>query len=81
MTTKERLHKLVDELPDHELEPVVEFIISRGANGTDAAVDEWGDLNTQLDGAANDLMARLDKEEIAEFGETISQAWGYKSTQ
>jgi hypothetical protein len=78
MTTKERLHKLVDELSEDELEPVVEFIVSRAANGTNAAVDEWGDLDTQLDRAADDLMQRLDDEEIAEFGETIAQAWGYE---
>jgi hypothetical protein len=30
MTTREKAHKLLDELPDSEIEPVVEFIASRG---------------------------------------------------
>jgi hypothetical protein len=30
MTTREKAHKLLDELPEDELEPVVEFIASRG---------------------------------------------------
>lgn len=79
MTTREKAHQLLDELPESEIEPVVEFIASREANGTDDTLDEWGDLDIQLDGAASDLMQRLDEEEIAEFGETISQAWGYES--
>jgi hypothetical protein len=30
MTTREKAHKLLDELPESEIEPVVEFIASRG---------------------------------------------------
>lgn len=30
MTTREKAHRLLDELPDSELEPVLEFIASRG---------------------------------------------------
>jgi hypothetical protein len=30
MTTREKVHRLLDELPDSELEPVLEFIASRG---------------------------------------------------
>ena len=29
MTTREKAHKLLDELPESEIEPVVEFIASR----------------------------------------------------
>lgn len=29
MTTREKAHKLLDELPDSEIEPVVEFLASR----------------------------------------------------
>ncbi len=36
MTTREKAQKLLDELPEDELEPVVEFIVSRGENGTEA---------------------------------------------
>jgi hypothetical protein len=85
MTTREKAQKLLDELPESELEPVVEFIASRGTGDSDRkaepsdVLDDWGSLNAQTDAAAGDLMARLDEEEIAEFGETISQAWGYES--
>jgi hypothetical protein len=30
MTTREKAHALLDQLPDSEIEPVVEFIVSRG---------------------------------------------------
>ena len=43
--------------------------------------NDWGNLDAQTDAAAGDLMARLDEEEIAEFGETIAQAWGYESAK
>jgi hypothetical protein len=75
MTTREKVHKLIDELPESELEPLAEILASRHANGT---VDAWGDLDSMLDAAAGDLMKRLDEEEIAEFGETIADAWGYE---
>jgi hypothetical protein len=32
MTTREKAHQLLDELPESELEPVVEFIASRGGD-------------------------------------------------
>jgi hypothetical protein len=79
VTTREKIHQLVDALPEADLDPVAEILVSRETNGTVDTTDEWGELGTQLDGAAGDLMTRLDKEEIAEFGETISQAWGYES--
>lgn len=74
------------DLPESEIERVAEFIASRGTSSTvsettqpDDIVDDWGNLDAQTDAAAGDLMARLDEEEIAEFGETISQAWGYEA--
>jgi hypothetical protein len=69
MTTREKVHKLVDELPDSELEPLAEILASRGKDGT---VDDWSDLDAMLDAAAGDLMADLDKEEVAASGETSS---------
>ena len=81
MTTREKLIRDVLDLPEAEIEPVAEFIASRGTSGTVSEatqpsdnVDDWGNLDAQADAAAGDLMARLDEEEIAEFGETISQA-------
>ncbi len=32
MTTREKVHKLLDELPESEVEPVLEFIVSRHAD-------------------------------------------------
>jgi predicted transcriptional regulator len=37
MTMREKAHKLLDELPESEIEPVVEFIVSRGENPVIAA--------------------------------------------
>jgi predicted transcriptional regulator len=37
MTTREKAHKLLDELPESEIEPVVEFIVSRGDDPVTAA--------------------------------------------
>lgn len=34
MTTREKAQKLLDELPEDELEPVVEILASRSENGT-----------------------------------------------
>jgi hypothetical protein len=33
MTTKERLHKLVDELSEEEADATLEFVASRGGHG------------------------------------------------
>jgi hypothetical protein len=37
VTTREKAHKLLDELPESEIEPVVEFIVSRGEDPVIAA--------------------------------------------
>ncbi|MGH2854654.1 MAG: hypothetical protein ACRDLF_10765 [Solirubrobacteraceae bacterium] len=37
MTTREQVRKLLDELPESELEPVLEFIASRGEDPVVAA--------------------------------------------
>lgn len=88
MTTKERLHELVDELTEAEADETLQLVVARrqGRNGTDIepaqpgdVIDEWGNLSAMTRHAAGDLMRRLDEEEIAEFGETISEAWGYES--
>lgn len=39
MTTREKAHQLLDKLPDSELEPVLEFIASRG----DDSFSRWLD--------------------------------------
>lgn len=37
MTTRERAHRLLDELPDSEVEPVLDFIVSHRKDESKAA--------------------------------------------
>ncbi len=60
MTTKERLHKLVDDLSEREAAATLEYAISRREN-TD--LEEWGDLDTQMDTAMRGSLRELDEEE------------------
>lgn len=52
MTTRKKAQKLLDELPESELEPIVEILASRGTNGADPD-------------AADSSVAELDEPEIA----------------
>jgi hypothetical protein len=72
MTTRERLHKLVDELSEAEADKAYAYIASR-REGTNA--DEWGDLDAFGKTLTGDAFRRLDEEERATFGETIGEAW------
>ncbi len=67
MTTREKAHKLLDELPESEIEPVLDFIASRGAGVTESVpiTDEWGDLDAWSDAASGDALRMLDAEEAA----------------
>lgn len=60
MTTREQAHKVLDELPESELAPVLEFIASRREGDI---VDEWGNLGAMLDDAADGMLAEMDAEE------------------
>jgi hypothetical protein len=44
VTTREKIHKLVDELPESQLEPVAEILASRRENGTGAEAARPGDI-------------------------------------
>jgi hypothetical protein len=57
MTTREKAHQLLDELPDAEVEPVLDFIVSR--RGKDQ------DLEALLDEEGDELLAGLDTRERA----------------
>jgi hypothetical protein len=59
MTTREKAHKLLDELPESEIEPVLDFIASRNTS----EVDEWGDLSKLHEVAFGETMRRLATEE------------------
>jgi hypothetical protein len=61
MATREQIHKLVDELPESQLEPVADFIATRGR--PDDVVDEWGNVSAMLRGSTSRLMQRLDEQE------------------
>jgi hypothetical protein len=72
MATREQVHKLVDELPETDLDPVAEILTSRRERGTldDAArpgdiVDEWGNLSAMRRASTVRRMRRLDEEEAA----------------
>lgn len=62
MTTKERLHKLVDELTEQEAAAALEYAVSRRER---VNADEWGDLDAWSDAASSDTMRMLDDEEAA----------------
>ena len=115
MTTREKVHKLVDALPESELEPVAEILASRGPNGTAEEtstliphegaqegtlpaggpslrkdrqagkpgdiIDEWGNLSAMTRASAGGMLQRMDEEELAEFGETIADAWGKREPE
>jgi hypothetical protein len=55
MTTREKAQKLLAELPEDELEPIVEILASRGASGADPH--------------AEDPVTELDEPEIASLPE------------
>jgi hypothetical protein len=58
--TREIAKRLLDELPDSEIEPVVEFIVSRREG---EGVDEWGDLDRFSARASLGVLRHLDEEE------------------
>lgn len=60
VTTREIAKRLIDELPESEVEPVVEFIASRREGGN---VDEWGDLDRFSARASLGVLRHLDEEE------------------
>jgi hypothetical protein len=62
VTTREKIHKLVDELPEADLDPVAEILASRSES---SAMDEWGDLDAWSAAASKDTMLMLDEEEAA----------------
>ncbi len=83
MTVKERLHLLVDELSEAEADDALRYVASRreGGEGDPEAVrpgdivDEWGNLSALRRASSAAKLGRLDREEIAEFGETIGDAF------
>ena len=81
MTTKERLHNLVDELSESEADATLDFIALRreSQNRPGDTIDEWGNLSATTRMATARVMHDLAEEERAKFGETIAEAWGYEN--
>ncbi len=83
VTTKERLHQLVDELSEAEADDALRYVASqREAGEADPEavrpgdiVDEWGNLSAMRRADSARKLARLDEQEIAEHGETIAEAF------
>lgn len=55
VTTREKAHALLDQLPESEIEPVVEFIVARSEGDSD--------LEALLDEEADDLLGELEARE------------------
>lgn len=83
MTVKERLHQLVDELSEAEADDALRYVASQheGGEGDPEAmrpgdiVDEWGNLSALRRASSAGKLGRMDREEIAEHGETIGDAF------
>jgi predicted Zn-ribbon and HTH transcriptional regulator len=77
MTTREKVHKLLDELPESQLEPVAEILASRRENEDKPGdiIDDWGNLSAMTRASSRRMLKRLDEEEMAEHGETIADAF------
>jgi hypothetical protein len=74
MTTRKRLHKLIEELPDtpetDQRLAAAEHVLEGNSAVKEPTkpgdiVDEWGNLSAMTRSAAGDLMHRLAEEEAA----------------
>ena len=77
MTAKDRLHKLVDELSEDEVDDTLRYVASRHAREDKPGdiIDDWGNLSAMTRASTSEAMRRLDEEEIAEHGETIADTF------
>jgi len=69
MTTKERLHKLVDELSEQEAAETLQLVVARRQGEEPAqpgdVVDDWGNLSAMKRAATGDMLKRMDEAEEA----------------
>jgi hypothetical protein len=82
MTTREKIEAVLNNMPESELEPVLEILVSRQGSEYDPEaarpgdiIDEWGNLSALRRASSVRKLDRLDEEEIAEHGETIGDAF------
>jgi hypothetical protein len=84
MTTREQLHRLVDELSEAEAANTLKYAASRHAREDSRPgdiIDEWGNLSAMRRASTARTMRRLDEEEREAFGETLADAWARESPQ
>jgi len=60
MTAKEKLLRIVADLPETEVGPTLEFVASRREEGD---VEDWGNLDAQMEAAMRESLRELDDEE------------------
>jgi hypothetical protein len=70
MTIREKVHKLVDELPEAQLGRLIEFLESQDQPGD--VVDEWGNLSKLHRISSRETMQRLAEEERAATMEELA---------
>jgi hypothetical protein len=82
MTTREKIDAVLNNMPESELEPVFEILISRSGAEYDPEaakpgdiIDEWGNLSALRRASSPRKLSQLDEAEIAEFGETIGETF------
>jgi hypothetical protein len=82
VTTREQIEAVLNNMPESELEPVLEILASRQGKEYDPEaarpgdiVDEWGNLSALRRASSVRKLSHLDEAEIAEHGETISDAF------
>ncbi len=71
MTTRERAHKLIDELPESELEPVVELIVARSEDPMIAWLDSRPEEDEEIS-AEEEAAVQEAREELAAGAPTVS---------
>jgi hypothetical protein len=82
MTTREQIDAVLNNMPESELEPVLEILVSRQGSEYDPEaarpgdiIDEWGNLSALRRASSPRKLSHLDEAEIAEFGETIGDSF------
>ena len=70
MTTREKAHKLLDELSDSEIEPVVEFIVSQREDPVAAAFRDAPEEDEEI--TAEEEAAAAGGRADIEAGRTVS---------
>jgi len=81
MTAKELLLQEVPQWTEHDAEVARRAVKREHEDKPGDVIDEWGNLDAQTDATTAASMHDLDEQEMAEFGETISEAWGYESSR